>query len=154
MTAEMAEMKQNILTDLRNGKKNRYIVDDICKRYPILYETFMLVFGRTQEYMDFVRCQSNIAAKKHDPDAQTHFCKETKRQSRSYVWWTDERKQETVDLYNSGLSGVEVAAIIGRSPSDTIENLRKMRDSKEYYVRLPRNSGARVARPATKAVSA
>ena len=135
MTAEMAEMKQNILTDLRNGKQNRYIVDDICKRYPILYETFMLVFGRTPEYMDFLHCQSNIAMKKHDPDAQTHFRKETKRQSRSYVWWTDERKQEVVVLYNSGMSGEEVAQKMGRSASDVIENLRKMRDSNEYYVR-------------------
>ena len=46
MTAEMAEMKQNILTDLRNGKQNRYIVDDM--QAVIQYETFMLVlFGRT-----------------------------------------------------------------------------------------------------------
>ena len=99
--------------------------------------------------------QSNIAMKKKQiPDAQTHFRKETKRQSRSYVWWTDERKQEVVVLYNSGMSGEEVAQKMGRSASDVIENLRKMRDSNEYYVRLPRNSGAREARPATKAVSA
>lgn len=32
MTAEMVELKQNILNDLREGKENRRIVAEICKK--------------------------------------------------------------------------------------------------------------------------
>ena len=141
MTAEMAEMKQNILNDLREGKENRRIVTEICKKYHLLFETFMDVFGRTEEYRAFLRCQTAIAAKGNKVETERDRRAIKSRQSMSGVWWTDERKLQAVEIYNTGSSCERVALKMNRSTADVTRKIRELRESGEYTIRIPRRPG-------------
>ena len=101
----------------------------------------MDVFGRTEEYRAFLRCQTAIAAKGNKVETERDRRAIKSRQSTRGVWWTDERKLQAVEIYNAGSSCERVALKMNRSTADVTRKIRELRESGEYNIRIPRRPG-------------
>lgn len=120
----LEESKEQILADLSTGYKQRYIIDDIIKKYGLQYRLYelLLMIGSSAEY------------KKH----LEHF---DRRKAYDITVWTDEQVKILCEMYEAGASYIAIETRLGIPTKSIARKLRRMRDAGyAFFPRREQNS--------------